>query len=103
MLRGRYEMQAADAAQVGFHEAERVLPHRTDEIDHGVEPAEYRVVLALAGPPAFPQPLFFVRRQAEDLTDRNVLKVELRQALEGVQDRLGDKMDVRQLIGQHRN
>ena len=63
-LAGRHQVQAADAAQVRLDELERILPHRAGEIDHRVEPAEDRVVLALARPPALPQPLFLVRASA---------------------------------------
>src|SRR5262249_457978 len=72
------EVQAADAAQVRLHKAQRVLPHRADEVHHGVESAEHRIVLALARSPAIPEPFFFSRGQAQDLAHAEVLKIQLR-------------------------
>src|SRR5262245_61268264 len=56
------QMQAAYSAKVGLNEAQRILPHRADEIHHRVKPAENRIILALARSPTLPEPLFLARR-----------------------------------------
>ena len=73
VLGGGDQVQAADAAEVRLDEAQRILPHRADEIDHGVEPAEDRVVLAVARAPAVPQPLLLLRREPQQVADGEVL------------------------------
>jgi hypothetical protein len=95
---GRAEVEAADAGQVGLDKAEGVLPHGAGEVHHGVEAAEHRVVLALRRSPAIPEPLLLPRREAEQFAHGEVLLVNVRQALEGVEDGERDGMDVGQLV-----
>src|SRR5207237_1251248 len=98
-----YEVQAADAAEVRLHEAQRVLPHGTDEIDHCIQPAEDRIILAMTRPPTFPQPFFLLRLDAQHVADGEILQVHFRQPFESVLNRLRYEVDVRQLVGQHGN
>jgi len=97
------QMQPANAAQVGFDEVKRVLPHRADKVDHRVQPAEDRVAFALARTPRIPQPGFLLRSQPQQVANGEVLHIQFRQTLEGIQDRQRNRMHVCQLAGKDRD
>ncbi len=102
-LGGRHEVQPADAAEVRLDKFQRIFPHRADEIDHRVEPAEHRVVVAQLRRPAFREPGFLLRRDPQDFAHRRVLLIQVGQPLQGAMDGLRNEMDVRKLIGEHRH
>jgi len=102
-LAGRHHVQAADPAQVRLDKAKRILPHGTDEIDHRVVAAEDRVVVAMTLPPTRPQPFVFFRSQPQQCAHREILHIQLRQALERVVNSERHVVDVRDLVGQHRD
>ena len=92
-------MDSSDARQIRLDEPQRIFPHRAGQLDHAIQPAEYRIIVALRRSPTIVQPRFFVFRKRHDAAHFSIGQIQLRQPLQSIQQRERYKVQIRQLIG----
>lgn len=99
----RRHVQAADARQIWLEKLYRILPLGDGIVDDGVESSEHRIRFAMRRRPAFTKPLFFGRRDAQNLSNLRGGEVKIRQSLVAVEDSLRDVVGVTELIRPQRD